>query len=252
MSPNPRRATPRLGWCAGSTSSASAGPRPGRASSPCSRSADYAVLHERRLVPSERGRVATAFLEDWFGRWVDYGFTAAMEADLDRIAEGSLAWRGMLEGFWAGFRPALDEAGALKRGAVREAVEERLAGLLFAEGEDGSCPACGSGRLELRLSRYGPFVGCADYPDCGYRRSGLAGAGDGGRTRHARSRGGPRYRPRSRAQARTYRLVRAAGRGGRREAGAHVAAAVTVEPGAVDLDLARQPAGAPPRGGKAP
>ena len=136
----------------------------------------YAVVREGHLAPSESGRVVTAFLEDAFGRWVDYGFTAAMEGDLDRIAAGALAWRGMLEGFWASFRQALDGAGALTRGAVREAVEERLAGLLFGE-RDRRCPACRAGRLELRLSRYGPFVGCAHYPGCGYRR-GLAAAGE--------------------------------------------------------------------------
>ena len=133
------------------------------------REGGYIVVRDRHLAPSERGRVVTAFLEDAFGRWVDYEFTAAMEADLDRIAEGALAWRRMLEGFWAGFRPALDEAGALKRESVREAVEEWLAGLLFgARGR--RCPACGEGRLELGLSRYGPFVGCAVYPACGFRR----------------------------------------------------------------------------------
>ena len=139
----------------------------------------YTVVRDRHLAPSERGRVVTAFLEDAFGRWVDYGFTAAMEADLDGIAAGALAWRGMLEGFWSGFRPALDEAGALKRGAVREAVEERLAALLFGAG-GRRCPACGAGRLELRLSRYGPFVGCAQYPACGYRRGLAAEAEDSG------------------------------------------------------------------------
>ena len=53
---------------------------------------DYAILHERRFVPTERGRVATAFLEAFFGGWVETGFTAAMEEDLDRIAGGALAW----------------------------------------------------------------------------------------------------------------------------------------------------------------
>ena len=139
----------------------------------------YAVVREGLLAPSERGRVVTASLENAFGRWVDYGFTAAMEADLDRIAAGALAWRGMLEGFWAGFRPTLDAAGALTRGAVREAVEERLAGLLFGA-RDRRCPACRAGRLELRLSRYGPFVGCAHYPVCGYRRGLDAGGDDAG------------------------------------------------------------------------
>ena len=135
----------------------------------------YAVLHERRLLPTERGRVLAAFLEHGFGRWMDTGFTAAMEDDLDRIAAGALARQGMLEGFWAPFEAALGEAGGLTRKTVRAAIEDRLDEYLF--GPDGAdrqrrrCPACGGDRLELKLSRYGPFVGCADYPDCAYRRS---------------------------------------------------------------------------------
>ena len=140
----------------------------------------YAVLHERRLVPTERGRVLAAFLEHGFGPWMDYGFTAAMEDDLDRIAAGALARQGMLEGFWDPFEAALGEAGGLTRKTVRAAIEARLDAHLF--GSDGTdpkrrrCPACGGDTLELKLSRYGPFVGCADYPDCGYRRS-LSAAG---------------------------------------------------------------------------
>ena len=138
----------------------------------------YALLHDRRFVPTERGRVVTAFLEGFFGGWVDYGFTAAMEADLDRIAGGSLAWRGMLEEFWGDFHTALEDAGTLERTRVVATVEGRLDGYLFGEGPDGRhCPACSEDTLELKLSRYGPFVGCRDYPACGYRR-GLAAGGD--------------------------------------------------------------------------
>ena len=145
----------------------------------------YAVLHERRLLPTERGRVLTAFLEHGFGRWMDTGFTAAMEDDLDRIAAGALARRGMLEGFWGPFEAALGAAGGLTRKTVRAAIEDRLDAYLF--GPDGAeprrrrCPACGGDTLELKLSRYGPFVGCADYPDCAYRRSlGAAAAKEDG------------------------------------------------------------------------
>ena len=119
----------------------------------------YAVVHERRFVPSERGRVATAFLEGFFGRWVDYGFTASMEADLDRIAGGALARQGMLQGFWGGFRDALEEAEGLERKAVLAALEDRLAGFAFGTGRvDRRCPACGREALELKLSRHGPFT----------------------------------------------------------------------------------------------
>ena len=148
----------------------------------------YAVLHERRFAPTERGRVATAFLEGFFGRWVDTGFTAAMEADLDRIAAGAQARAGMLEDFWGPFDAALAEAGSLARGSVRAAIEARLDGFLFgpargesagADAERRRCPACGKDTLELKLSRYGPFVGCGDWPDCDYRRSLAAAAADG-------------------------------------------------------------------------
>ncbi len=142
----------------------------------------YAVLHERRLAPTERGRVLAAFLEHGFGRWMDTGFTAAMEDDLDRIAAGALARQAMLEGFWAPFDAALAEAGGLTRKTVRAAVEARLENFLFGPDDTDPkrrrCPACGGDTLELKLSRYGPFVGCAAYPDCGYRRSLSAAAAE--------------------------------------------------------------------------
>ena len=188
---------------------------------------EYALLHRQRFIPTERGRVVSAFLEGFFGRWVEYGFTAAMEEDLDRIADGSLAWRGMLEGFWGGFHAALEDAGALERATVLAAIEERLSGFLFGTARDRRrCPACGEGELELRLSRYGPFVGCASYPACEYRRR-LA-AGEWGRRRlcgSARSRDRCRIGTGDYPAPRPQRLVRAAGRERRRdEAGPDVAA----------------------------
>ena len=141
---------------------------------------EYVLLHQRRFVPTERGRVVTAFLEGFFGQWVEYGFTAAMETDLDRVAGGSLVWRGMLKRFWDRFHPALEEAGTLERATIRKAVENRLEGFLFGSGSDRRrCPSCGGGELELRLSRHGPFVGCAGYPECGYRRRLPAAEDDG-------------------------------------------------------------------------
>ena len=190
------------------------------------REREYVLLHERRFVPTERGRVVIAFLEGQFGRWVEYGFTARMEADLDRIAGGRLAWREMLEGFWDPFHAALEEAGALERTAVLRAVEGRLERFLFGAGaRRRHCPACGEEALELRLSRYGPFVGCARFPTCGYRRGLAAAAADDGYT-------GPRalgtdsgLGPCRHAAARSQRLVRAARRGRRgRQARADVAA----------------------------
>ena len=205
----------------------------------------YAVLHDRRFVPTERGRVATAFLEAFFGGWVETGFTAAMEEDLDRIAGGALAWRGMLEGFWGGFHAALEAAGALERATVLTAVEARLDGFLFGAGAGRRrCPACPEGRLELRLSRYGPFVGCADFPACGYRR-GLAAAANAGEGYT-----GPRDLGTDPASGLPVTLRRGPNgwyvqRGersdtGGREKPARMSLPGSTAPGSVDLDLARR------------
>ena len=140
----------------------------------------YVALAGGRFVPLERGRVVTAFLEAFFGTWVAYGYTAGLEADLDRVAGGGLAWKGMLGGFWSGFHEALEGVGALERASVIAAIEGALAGFIYGAGEDARrCPACGEGRLELKASRYGLFVGCARWPACGFRRA-LAAAGDDG------------------------------------------------------------------------
>ena len=206
------------------------------------RERDYAVLHQRRFVPTERGRVVTAFLEGLFGRWVEYGFTAAMETDLDRIADGRLGWRGMLKRFWDGFHPALEEAGTLERATIRKAVEDRLEGFLFGSGSGHRrCPSCGEGELELRLGRHGPFVGCAGYPECGYRRR-LPAAGDEGYT-------GPRELGTDSESGLAVTLRRGPGgwyvQGGdaKNAAGAkpeRMSLPTSMEPETVDLDVARR------------
>ena len=133
----------------------------------------YAVVYRRRFVPTERGRVVTAFLERYFARWVAHRFTTDMEADLDRIAVGATAWTGVLESFWGPFEGALEKAGGLKREDIRDALESALERYLFAgagQPVERACPACADGRLMLKLGRFGPFVGCTNYPECRYSR----------------------------------------------------------------------------------
>ena len=139
----------------------------------------YAAIEGGCFAPLERGRVATAFLEEFFGRWVEYGFTAAMEEELDRIAGGEAAWKSVLGGFWGAFSAALEETGGLDRATVIAAVEERLAGYIYGTGGEPArrrCPACGAGVLLVKASRHGPFVGCGAWPACDYRRPLAAGS----------------------------------------------------------------------------
>ena len=144
---------------------------------------EYVVIDKRRLVPHSRGRIVTAFLESFFEKYVEYDFTAALEERLDEISDGKLAWREVLRDFWKDFSAAVANIQELRVTDVLNALNEDLAPLLFPVREDGSnpriCPKCGVGTLSLRLGKYGAFVGCSNYPDCGFTRQLGEGNGNG-------------------------------------------------------------------------
>ncbi|MBE0694427.1 MAG: type I DNA topoisomerase [Aquamicrobium sp.] len=135
---------------------------------------DYVTIERRRLVPQAKGRLVTAFLESFFERYVEYDFTAALEEKLDEISDGRLAWKDVLRDFWRDFSGHVDEIKELRVTDVLEALNEELAPLVFPAREDGSnprtCPKCGTGNLSLKLGKFGAFVGCSNYPECGYTR----------------------------------------------------------------------------------
>ena len=135
---------------------------------------DYVEIDRRRLVPQAKGRLVTAFLENFFERYVEYDFTASLEEKLDEISDGKLAWKDVLRDFWREFSAHVDETRELRVSDVLDALNEELAPLVFPPREDGSnpriCPRCGTGNLSLKLGRFGAFVGCSNYPECGYTR----------------------------------------------------------------------------------
>ena len=134
---------------------------------------EYVLLEKKRFHPSERGRLVTAFLEAFFPAYVEYGFTAGLENELDRIAKGAIDWKQVLRDFWEAFHMAVREAEGLERARVLATLEEALADRLFPRNGDGDprlCPACRQGRLGLKLGRYGAFLGCSGYPECRHVR----------------------------------------------------------------------------------
>ncbi|WP_265518470.1 type I DNA topoisomerase [Nitratireductor luteus] len=135
---------------------------------------DYVTVDRRRLVPQAKGRIVTGFLENFFRRYVEYDFTADLEEKLDRISDGQLSWKDVLRDFWKDFSGAVDDIKELRVTDVLDALNEELAPLVFPPREDGSnpriCPKCGTGNLSLKLGRYGAFVGCSNYPECGFTR----------------------------------------------------------------------------------
>ncbi len=145
---------------------------------------DYVQLINKRFVPEDRGRLVTVFLESFFGRYVEYDFTARLEDQLDEISNGRLDWKDVLRDFWTAFKVAVDDIGELRVAEVLDALDNILGPHIFApeEGSDRdprACPSCGDGRLSLKLGKFGAFVGCANYPDCRFTRP-LAGGANGG------------------------------------------------------------------------
>ena len=145
---------------------------------------DYVTIERRKLMPQAKGRLVTAFLENFFERYVEYDFTAALEEKLDEISDGKLSWKDVLRDFWRDFSAHVDETKELRVTNVLDALNEELAPLVFPAREDGSnpriCPKCGTGNLSLKLGKFGAFVGCSNYPECGYTRQlGEAAGGNG-------------------------------------------------------------------------
>ena len=131
---------------------------------------DYARLEKRALIPEDRGRLVTAFLESFFTKYVEYDFTAALEQQLDEISRGELSYKQLLEAFWKDFSAHTEEIKDLRITAVLDALNEILGDHIFPVREDGKdrrlCPTCEKGRLSLKLGKFGAFIGCENYPDC--------------------------------------------------------------------------------------
>jgi DNA topoisomerase-1 len=133
---------------------------------------NYVRLDKRALYPEDRGRIVTAFLESFFDRYVEYGFTAALEEQLDLISDGKLDWKEVLRQFWREFSTHVDDIKDLRVSQVLDALNELLADHIFPPRPDGAdprhCPGCGTGTLSLKLGKFGAFVGCSNYPECRY------------------------------------------------------------------------------------
>lgn len=134
----------------------------------------YVRLEKKRLYGEDKGRVVVAFLENFFARYVEYDFTAALEEDLDRISNNEVSWKQVLHDFWRGFIGAVDDIKELRVAQVLDVLDDMLGPHIYPPREDGGdprqCPSCGTGKLNLKAGKFGAFVGCSNYPECRYTR----------------------------------------------------------------------------------
>ncbi|HEX4636387.1 MAG TPA: DNA topoisomerase, partial [Rhizomicrobium sp.] len=143
----------------------------------------YVRMDRNRFYPEEKGRLVTTFLNSFFHRYVAYDFTADLEEKLDEVSDGKLDWKQLLRDFWKDFSAAVGETKDLKISQVIDELDSVLSPHIFPHGEDGAdprkCPSCENGRLNLKLGRFGAFIGCSNYPDCKFTRQLGAKPGEG-------------------------------------------------------------------------
>ena len=107
---------------------------------------EYVEMDARRFIPTDIGKIVGRFLTEHFHRYVEYGFTAAMEDELDAVSRGEEEWTVPLDKFW---KPFIDQVETIEKNVTREQVAQAR--------ELGKDPATGK-PVTVRMGRYGPFV----------------------------------------------------------------------------------------------
>ena len=135
----------------------------------------YADIVNKRFFPTDRGKLISAFLEKLFAKYVDYGFTAKLEDQLDDITSGKEDWIKVLEEFWKDFNKNVTLVKKKRTREVLDLLNESLGDFIFEVDENGQidrkCKLCNNGQLSLKNSfRGGAFIGCSNYPDCKFTR----------------------------------------------------------------------------------
>jgi DNA topoisomerase-1 len=115
---------------------------------------DYVEVVNKRMVPTEIGKLVNDLLVQFFPEVMDFSFTARMEDELDSVAEGEMEWQPVLGAFYSRFAEHLEAA---KTDMPRVQPIEKIGRI---------CPTCGTGDLIIKHGRYGKFIGCSNYPEC--------------------------------------------------------------------------------------
>lgn len=114
----------------------------------------YVLLEDKKFKPTEIGILTTHKLQEFFSNIINVEYTAKMEDDLDKIAEGKEVWNEMLDSFYKEFEPLVKTAFSEMEKKEPEKTGE-------------SCPLCNN-PLVIRKGKYGDFTACSNYPECKY------------------------------------------------------------------------------------
>ena len=173
----------------------------------------YVKLEKKRLHGEDKGRVVVAFLENFFARYVEYDFTAALEEQLDRVSNNEISWQQVLKEFWTGFIGAVNDIKDLRVSEVLDALDDMLGPHIYSAARRWrrrqAVPdlrhrqAQSEGRKVRRLRRLLELSGMPLHPPAGRRRRSQ---------RRPRPRQGPGDRSRRHGEGRTLRSLHPARR----------------------------------------
>lgn len=114
----------------------------------------YVLLEDRRFLPSELGELVINLMEEFFPEILNVEFTANMEADLDKIEEGTINWVQMIDEFYRPFQKRLETAESeMEKVEIKDEVSEEI------------CEKCGN-PMVYKWGRFGKFLACSGFPDC--------------------------------------------------------------------------------------
>lgn len=119
----------------------------------------YVEKEEKQFVPTEVGKAVVEFLDKNFDKIMDYDFTALVEEDLDKIAEGEKKWQPVVADFYTPFEKKIVD---VTKNAERVKIETEKTG--------NKCPECGTGEEVIRIGRFGKFISCSRFPECKYTK----------------------------------------------------------------------------------
>lgn len=123
---------------------------------------------QRRFHPTNGGWVIASYLNKYFTDLVDVNFTAKTEDTLDDVSNGKQDKLTALENFWKPTNVMIDGARGIKTSDIIDEINNFMNKHLFPDGNN-ICPDCGA-KLGIKLSKFGPFIGCEKYPTCKYTK----------------------------------------------------------------------------------
>lgn len=115
---------------------------------------NYVKIDSKRFVPTELGEIVHEQVKEYFPEIIDVDFTVNMETLLDKIAEGDMGWKKVVDDFYSSFKQNVERA---------EEEMEKIEIKDEPAGED--CEVCGH-PMVIKMGRYGKFMACSNFPDC--------------------------------------------------------------------------------------